>query len=336
LKIWKETKVRTIKEPLNVHLHKEQNQTFIGNLKSLLDEGINLTWGDSLPEPANCHILVSGVPDKEILEACTDLRYLIIPWAGLPRATRKLMLDYPHIAVHNIHHNALPAAEMAFLLMLALMKNIISIDSAFRKHDWSMRYIDDSADLVSGKKALILGYGSIGQKIASRCLAFDMDVSAINSSGEPKGDKIKIFLPSALDDLLPQTDVLFLSLPLTDSTKGLIDKRRLSMLPDGAIVVNVSRGRIIDEKALYEILKSGKIKAGLDVWYNYPESEEDRKNTRPSQFPFHELPNVIMTPHMAENTDRTEQFRAEQLAVLLNTAAKGERLPNRVDVVKGY
>ncbi len=323
--------------PLNVHLHQEKNQTFIANLKTLLDDGINLTWGDSLPDPANCHILVSGVPDKEIVEACTNLKYLIIPWAGLPRATRKLMLDYPHIAVHNIHHNALPAAEMAFLLMLALMKNIISIDSAFRRHDWSMRYVENWAELVSGKKALILGYGFIGQRIASRCLAFDMDVSAINKSGKPpKDDKIKIFPPSALDDLLPRTDVLFLSLPLTDSTKGLIDKRRLSMLPEGAIVVNVSRGRIIDEKALYEILKSGKIKAGLDVWYNYPESVEDRKNTPPSQFPFHELPNVIMTPHMAENTDRTELLRAMEIARLLNMASKGEPLPNSVDVARGY
>ncbi|UCC78885.1 MAG: hydroxyacid dehydrogenase [Candidatus Zixiibacteriota bacterium] len=323
--------------PLNVHLHQEKNQAFIANLKTLLDDGINLTWGDLLPEPANCHILVSGVPDKEIIESCTNLKYLLIPWAGLPRATRKLMLDYPHIAVHNIHHNALPAAEMAILLMLASAKNIISIDSAFRKHDWSMRYIDDCAGLVSGKKALIVGYGSIGRIIASRCLAFDMDVSAINRSGKsPEDCKIKVFPPSELDNLLPRTDVLFLSLPLTDSTKGLIGKRRLSMLPEGAIVINISRGRIIDEKALYEILKSGKIKAGLDVWYNYPDSIEDRKNRPPSQFPFHELPNVIMTPHMAENTDRTEMLRAMEIARLLNMASRGEPLPNSVDVISGY
>ena len=322
--------------PLNVHLHNENNQIFIKNLKSLLDDGIILTWGDSLPDPPEYDILVSGVPNQEALEGSPNLKILIIPWAGLPRATRKLMMEHPHIAVHNIHHNALPAAEMAFLLMLASMKNIFSIDIAFRKHDWSMRYIDDSADLVSGKKALILGFGSIGRIIASRCLAFGMDVSAINYSGKSKDDNIKVFPPSKLDSLLPHTDVLFLSLPLTDDTKGLIDKRRLSMLPEGAILLNISRGRIIDEKALYEILKSGKIKAGLDVWYNYPESVDDRKNTPPSEYPFHELPNVIMTPHMAENTDQTEQFRAEQLAVLLNTVAKGEPLPNRVDVVRGY
>ena len=322
--------------PLNVHLHREHNEYFIANLKALLDESINLTWGDSLPDPPNCHILVSGVPDKESMEACTNLKYVIIPWAGLPRATRKLMLDYPRIPVHNIHHNALPAAEMAFLLMLASAKNVISIDAAFRKNDWSTRYIDDCAELISGKKALILGYCSIGQKIASRCLAFDMDVSAINYSGKSKGDKIKIYPPSELDNLLPHTEVLFLSLPLTDKTKNLIGKKRLSMLPDGSIIINISRGRIIDEKALYEILKSGKIKAGLDVWYNYPETVEDRKNTPPSKYPFHELPNVIMTPHLAENTDQTETLRAEEIAKLLNMALKGDPLPNRVDVVRGY
>lgn len=322
--------------PLNVHLHKENNQAFIAKLKSLIDDDINLTWGDALPDPAKCHILVSGVPEKDILDACANLKYLIIPWAGLPRATRQLMLEYPHIAVHNIHHNAPPVAEMAFLLMLASIKNIITIDSTFRKHDWRMRYIDDCAGLVSGKKALILGYGSIGQKIASRCVAFDMDVSAISYSGKSGDDDIKIYPPSKLDDLLSQTDVLFLSLPLTDDTKGLIGQTRLSLLPDGAIIVNISRGRIIDEKALYEALKSGRIKAGLDVWYKYPETFEDRKNTPPSQYPFHELPNVIMTPHLAENTDQTEAFRAQELAKLLNLAAEGEPLPNRVDVEKGY
>jgi phosphoglycerate dehydrogenase-like enzyme len=163
-----------------------------------------------------------------------------------------------------------------------------------------------------------------------------MDVSAISFSGKSRGDTIKVFPPSELDNLLPQTDILLLSLPLTDDTKGLIDEKRISVLPDGAIIVNVSRGRIIDEKALYDTLKSGRIKAGLDVWYNYPESVEDRKNTPPSQYPFHELPNVIMTPHLAENTDQTEAFRAEELARLLNIAVKGEPLPNRVDVEKGY
>lgn len=322
--------------PLKVHLHNEENRTFIDNLKELVDDGIELTRGDSLPDSPEYHILVSGVPDKKAIEASPNLKTLIIPWAGLPRATRKLMLDYPDIAVHNIHHNALPAAETAFLLMLACAKNIISIDAAFRKHDWSMRYIDDCADLVAGKRALILGYGAIGQKIASRCLAFDMEVSAINRSGKPGDDNIKVYLMSKLDELLPKTDILFLSLPLTDDTRGLIDEKRLSMLPKGAIIINVSRGRIIGEKALYDTLKSGKIKAGLDVWYNYPENEEDRESTPPSQYPFHELPNVIMTPHMAENSDRTEVFRAEELAKLLNMAAKGKPLPNRVDVDGGY
>jgi phosphoglycerate dehydrogenase-like enzyme len=321
---------------LKVHLHNERELTFIGNLKRLLAEGIDLTWGDSLPRPPEYDILVSGVPDKEAVEASPNLKILIIPWAGLPRATRELMLGYPRIDVHNIHHNALPAAEMAFTLMLASVKNIIAIDSAFRKNDWSMRYIHECGGLVSGKKALVLGYGSIGRKIAARCLAFDMEVSAINRSGKSSDDKIRFFPPSELDNLLPRTEVLFLSLPLTDDTKGLMDKRRLSMLPAGAIIVNISRGRIIDEEALYEILKSGKIRAGLDVWYNYPEGVDNRKNTPPSRFPFHELPNVIMTPHLAENTDKTDSFRAEELARLLNMAARGQPLPNRVDVERGY
>ena len=116
----------------------------------------------------------------------------------------------------------------------------------------------------------------------------------------------------------------------------MIGAEQLSLLPRGATLVNVSRGKIVAEEALYKELKSGRIRAGLDVWYNYPDTVESRTNTPPSRFPFHELPNVIMTAHLAGHSDRTELLRARELAELLNLASRGAPLPNRVDLEKGY
>jgi phosphoglycerate dehydrogenase-like enzyme len=243
---------------------------------------------------------------------------------------------------------------MAIALMLAAAKDLISIDGRFRKHDWSKRYGPASLRLLSGKRALILGFGSIGREIASRCTGLGMKVTAIDAraglaggraarapageAGDPdSGDPdVPVSQPECLASLLPHADVLFISVPLTDETKGLFGAGELSLLPDGAILVNISRGRIIDEQALYEVLRSGRIRAGLDVWYEYPESEDARTGTRPSSLPFHELHNVVMTPHLAGHSDRTEWLRSRELARLLNLALEGRPLPNEVDLEKGY
>lgn len=322
---------------LKVHLLQEYEELFVDNLKNLVNAGVRITCGKDLPDPPDYDILISGVPDRKNIESSPRLKRLIIPWAGLPQKTRLLMRDYSNISVHNIHHNAVPVAEMAVLMMLALAKNLISIDASFRSHDWSMRYENIDSQSLAGKTALILGYGAIGKEIASRCRTFDMEVTAINNRTikESDGD-VSVYPVSQLNALLRAADILFLSLPLTKKTKGILDADNLSLLPNGAMVINVSRGQIINEQALYKILKSRRIKAGLDVWYNYPDTVESRRNTPPSKYPFHELPNVVMTPHLAEHSSRIEVLRARDIARLLNLALEGKEIPNKVDLRRGY
>jgi phosphoglycerate dehydrogenase-like enzyme len=321
---------------LKVHLLQEHNCELMEHLRENLHKDISLTCSETLPDPPAYEILVCGVPDERSVEASPNLKYLIIPWAGLPRKTRTLMQRFPEIQVHNIHHNAVPAAEMAMALMLGAAKDLISIDGALRKGDWGIRYDVAPISLLAGKRALILGFGVIGKAIASRCLAFHIEVSAVSRTGSGEDGNVEVHPISRLPSLLPGADVLFLSLPLTDETKGMVGAEELSLLPDGAIVVNISRGRIVDEEALYQHLESGRIRAGLDVWYNYPDTKESRSSTSPSKYPFHELPNVVMTPHLAGHSDRTEVLRAKELARLLNLASEGEPLPNRVDLKRGY
>jgi phosphoglycerate dehydrogenase-like enzyme len=326
---------------LRVHLLQEENRELLQNLNSHLDGDIAVTCGVEVPDPADYNVLVCGVPDERSIGASPNLRMLVIPWSGLPRKTRELMLRYPGISVYNIHHNAVPVAEMAIALMLAAAKELIPIDASLRKHDWGRRYDIRAVELLEGRRVLVLGYGAIGKEIASRCLAFGMDVSAVRRGGRDAvesgpGPGVLVFPVSRLKDLLPRADVLFLCLPLTDETKGMIGAYELGLLPEGAILVNISRGRIVDETALYESLKESRIRAGLDVWYHYPDSQESRSCTPPSEYPFGELSNVVMTPHLAGHSDRTEMLRARELAVLLNRASRGAPLPAPVDVRRGY
>ncbi len=130
---------------------------------------------------------------------------------------------------------------------------------------------------------------------------------------------------------------MIVCLPSTEHTKGLLDARRLGLLPDGAVLVNVARADIVDEDALYEGLESRRIAAaGLDVWYRYPQSEDGRSDTLPGNRPFHELANVVPSPHRAGHGAGTEAERARHLASTLNAAARGADVPHRVDIAEGY
>ena len=131
--------------------------------------------------------------------------------------------------------------------------------------------------------------------------------------------------------------MLIIALPLTPETEGLIGEMELASLPRGAVLVNVGRGPIIDAEALFNSLSEGHLRgAGLDVWYNYPPDSESQAYTPPADFPFHELDNVVMSPHRGGGSEDTGTLRMIHLADLLNSAARGKPLPNRVDLEAGY
>ncbi len=304
-----------------------------------------MTYGSELPIPPEYEVLVAGRPSRAALEASPRLRTLVIPWAGLPEETRALLADFPHLTVYNLHHNAAFVAEMTLALLLAAAKYLLPPDRALRRHDWTPRYAPNPAVHLAGKRALVLGYGAIGRRVACLCRCLGMEVHALRRRVRPDDDPDFVHPPEALDALLPQSDVLVVALPHTEETTGLIGARELSRLPSRAILVNVARGPIVDEEALFVALRDGVLHAAaIDVWYNYPSGkdagygvEEARAHTPPSNCPFHELDNVVMSPHRAGGlgTDAIEEARMQHLAQLLNALARGER-PNRVDVARGY
>lgn len=307
--------------------------------KALLDPEIKITEGDEVPQPADYDILVHPVPNADWIEASPNLRAIVIPWAGIPEKTRTLMAAYPQISVHNLHHNNYNTAELGFALLLAAAKRLIPLDRDLRNDDWTHRFEGPKAILLRGRTALILGFGEIGQALADYCLGLGMNVIATKKhieEGEGPAN-VQIHPADKLHDLLPNADVLLVALPLTDETEGLIGEAELNLMPKGSILVNIGRGPVVQQEAFYNALISGHLRAaGSDVWYNYPKSTREPKNTPPADFPFGELDNFVLSPHRGGMVEEVEEQRAEALAHLLNAANRGDPIPNQVDLAAGY
>ncbi len=284
--------------------------------------------GFGAPVPEHVDVLVAGRPTAEELAAVRTGGALVIPWAGLPTATRELALTRPDLSVYNLHHNASIVAEHTVGLLLAVARRIVVGHREMSRGDWRIRFAPDPSPSLAGGQAVILGYGAIGRRVGSALVALGMDVVGIRRRTPPTLDD--------LDALLPATTALIVALPHTPETEGLVDANLLAKLPPQAIVVNVGRGPVIDETALYEALAADRLwGAGLDVWWRYPDSEDARTATWPDR-PFHELDNVVLSPHRAAHGAETDSLRYTHLAELLTELAAGRSPPTRVFVEEGY
>lgn len=184
---------------------------------------------------------------------------------------------------------------------------------------------------IRGSRILILGTGDIGREVALRMRAFSPErIVGINRSGRNPGDTFDAVdtLPN-LDRWIADSDLLILALPGTAETLHVLDRRRLAVLPQGALIVNVGRGSAIDQEALREQLQAGRLFAALDVFETEP---------LPQQDPLWTCPNLLLTPHVAGNMtlpytlERIVDFFLENLAAY----GAGKPLKRQVDFAKGY
>lgn len=281
-------------------------------------------------------VLVDGDPGPELLDGAS-LRHVIVPYAGVAGKLRRAVLERPHLALWNSHFNAAFVAQHAVALLLACCNRIAEGDRALRHGDWGPRYDDAFTSLqLDGKTALLMGYGAIGKEIESRVRSLGMEVIVFRRQPHPSGEGPRQFGSEQLHQALGEAHVVMVSLPGTSSTNGLLDRQALSAMREGSVLVNVGRGEVIDSHALYDALARGRLHgAGLDVWWRYPESVAERSHTLPAEPPLHELANVVMSPHRANQVGDWEQaaFR-DVLETLWSLAAGGGR--NRVDSEHGY
>jgi phosphoglycerate dehydrogenase-like enzyme len=267
--------------------------------------------------------VVARLPEVDVLvgmaftpamgAAASRLRLVQVPGAGTDRID--LAALPAGAALANAYGHEAGIAEYVLGAMLSWNRGFGRLDASLRRGRWEAAWSHDApppptAPELTGKTLGILGYGRIGQAVARRARAFDMEIRAIRR--EPRGTSAEglAFLggPESLDDLLRA--------------------RELSLMKRSAMIVNVARGETIDEDALYQALAGGTIAgAALDVWYRYPTAPGP---TLPGHRPFHELPNVLMTPHVSGWTDGMLAARAEIIAANIERVARGEPPLNQI------
>ena len=209
-------------------------------------------------------------------------------------------------------------ADLAFALVLAVRRRVVEADRIVRSGGWNSNWASPVvlADEVTGATIGIVGFGRIGQAVARRARGFEMRVLyARRGDGHSElGERRE------LDDLLRESDVVSLPVPLNDETRGLLSRERLALLRDGATLVNTARGGVVDEEALVDELRSGRIRAGLDVFAHEPQVPAELL----------ELPNVVLLPHVGSATAETRGAMTRVLVENVLAHLRGERPPNAV------
>jgi len=208
-------------------------------------------------------------------------------------------------------------AELTIGLMLALVRSISIADSSMKKGKWAKKELKGS--LLNGKTLGLIGLGNVGTKVAKVAKAFGMKV-LVTKRTPPSREILEMleaeYVP--LEELLRRSDIVSVHVPLTEQTSNMIGFEELSLMKKGAILINTSRGSIVNEDALLKALKSGKLGgAGLDVYCAEP----------PLNLELVRLPNVVCTPHIGAQTEEAQKaasvLLAEKIGRFFNEHARG-------------
>jgi D-3-phosphoglycerate dehydrogenase len=201
--------------------------------------------------------------------------------------------------------NTVSAAELTLALILSMARRVAEADASMRAGEWARSRFKGVE--LRGRTLGLVGAGRIGGVVAKRCQAFGMRVVAFDPYlTAERADDLHIERAEELEPVLERADVLSLHVPLTDSTRGMIDADALARMKEGAFLVNVARGGVVDEAALAEALTSGRLAgAALDVFESEPLEAES---------PLREAPNLVMTPHLGASTSEAQELVATEIA----------------------
>jgi phosphoglycerate dehydrogenase-like enzyme len=283
---------------------------------------------------ADMDVLVSMALTREMASVCRHVKLVQVPGAGLDRIDRSAVPAGAWLANAYGHESGI--AEYVVGAMLTLTREFPRLDQALRRGEWPSQWaVGAEAPPVwpelGGKTMGILGFGKIGRAVARRVRAFDMKICAVRRNGRLAVDDDVEFLggPESIDEVICQSDYLLIAIPALPDTIELVNRRRLALMKSTAYLINVARAEIVEEDALYKALAAQAIAgAVLDVWYRYP---NQAAASMPANCPFHELPNVLMTPHVAGWTERMMDARGRLIAENIRRLAAGETPLNLVE-----
>jgi lactate dehydrogenase-like 2-hydroxyacid dehydrogenase len=327
-----------------------KNVTFLNRLSSYWDNGlkkleqefpnvnfiINSNPEERLSLLESSEAVVTGRITADELNTAKNLKAVFVPFTGLNNFPLQ-QLKERNVFLSNTHVNAKYVAEKAVTLILALLGRVVEYHNELKKGYW-FRSNDDSDtwSSIQGRTCGILGYGSIGKNIAKMLNGFDCKIIGFkkhidkNTANYQYADEVS----NNLDEVISKSEIIFICLPLNNETKWLLTEEILSSMK-GKYLVNIARGDIINEDALYKALTNGTLKgAALDVWYNYPGKKQEP--VFPSNKPIYELPNVVISPHVASDTQQAIEAMIDDTIKNIRTYLKNGVPSNLVDKERYY
>jgi phosphoglycerate dehydrogenase-like enzyme len=275
--------------------------------------------------------------ETEAFEAASSLKALFVPIVGVNHLPTSLLLERG-VRVFNAHGNAQSVAQCALAMTLAFYGRTIEYHNDLRQKRWHGFWVgrgsEDEWSSIWGRSCAIFGTGAIGQALARLLKAFECPVVGYRRRaglGAPPGfDRIETDLAAAV----ASSEILFIALPQTPATAGLFSKEIL-LSARGKFLVNVGRGAVVDEEGLYLALRDGVLKgAAIDTWYRYPQGGSTEG--APSRFPVHELPNVVLSPHVGGSTREAMPISMDATCADIARFLRGEECENEVDLRELY
>ncbi len=280
---------------------------------------------------------VSSAEDSEILfgfaprclENARQLRWFCVPFAGIERFTRKGTVPEGVIVTNSAGAYGPAIAEHVVMVSLMLLRREHVTFQRMKDRCWVR---ESRLESLEGRRMVILGTGDLGRNCAERLRAFHpRSIVGVSRSGKEAGPHFDAVHPIRdLEEVLGQAELLVMTLPGTDETENLLSAERMALLPGGAYIVNVGRGRCLDEEALVRALREGRIAgAALDVMRHEPPEQDD---------PLWDAPNLILTPHCAGNM--TVRYTRERCAAMfledLDNYVHHREMKHRVSLERGY
>jgi phosphoglycerate dehydrogenase-like enzyme len=262
---------------------------------------------------------------EKVLTLAPRLRWLHTPSAGVDHLLIPPVLERGITITNSAGVHAIPIAEFVLALLLAHVKRLAGYRAAQAEARWERGL--EPAELYE-RTLLILGVGGIGQAIADRAAAFGMRVWGSRRSPRPMPGVERVVGMDGWRPLLPEADFVVVAAPLTPETRGMLDGSAFAAMRRTAYLVNIARGAIVDEAAMLEALRAGRIAgAALDTFEQEPLSPEH---------PLWALPNVLITPHTTSGSPRMRERQVALFSENLRRFRNNEPLLNVVDPAVGY
>ena len=258
-----------------------------------------------------------------------QLKLIQLPGAGLDAIDQTLIPN--HTSICNVFEHEIPIAEFILGTLLQKALRLKKLEENMRSGSWKGSYLfGPTHDEVHGKTIGIIGYGHIGREVSKRAKAFGMNVIAAGPRPQnDPGNLDRFFDITELHEMLALSDYVVVAAPLLPETKGLIGIPEFSSMKETAVIINVARGEIIKEKALFDACKNQSIGgAVIDTWYRYPVHVDEQ--LMPSSLPFEDLDNVTMIPHASAWTAELIERRNQKMSENMNRLLLGKPLLNVV------